>query len=64
MSLSRKHFESLAKIIKQTKQEFTEYGYGDETKVLINLMESRIADFCANENPHFNITTFTEACKE
>ena len=55
--MTRKHFEAMAKVLLETKDEFgmTTYGY--------NRLVERMADICQETNEHFQRDRFYQACK-
>ena len=55
MSLSRKHFESVAKIVSKTQQ--TECV--DLTPLIYD-----VADYFASQNPNFDFCKFEQACND
>ena len=58
MSLSRKHFETIAQIVKDSRRN---YGGQDilETESLIDAL----IDYFASQNPNFDSYKFALACK-
>ena len=58
MSLSRKHFEAIAQIVKDSRRN---YGGQDilETESLIDAL----SDYFASQNPNFDFCKFALACK-
>jgi hypothetical protein len=61
MSLSRKHFQDLADIIKETKRQFALHPE-ERPDILLKELEDNIAFFCRKHNPSFDVARFEEAC--
>jgi hypothetical protein len=56
MSLSRKHFNALAKMVRHTAE--------NGGSVSAATLAHELADFCAAENPAFDRARFLAACLE
>ena len=53
MTMTRKHFESIAEILN--------YNSNKTHPAVFSKMVLDFAELCANENPNFNVTKFYEA---
>jgi len=53
MTMTRKHFEAIAKILK--------YNSNKTHPAVFSKMVLDFAELCANENPNFNVNKFHEA---
>lgn len=64
MSLSRKHFQALADIVRaayvpENGEETANVGYN----LAVSDMADALADFCAQHNPNFDRARFLDACQ-
>lgn len=59
--MTQKHFEALAKILKECKEE-TSKQQNLQHNAIVQHMICRIADFCGNMNPRFDRERFLKAC--
>lgn len=67
MSLSRKHFIALAKIVRELREHATLNVHGtDHTRGMLaacDIVADDLARFCAPHNPSFDRARFLAACE-
>ena len=59
--MTKRHFEKLAKIIKEAKELIDEQG-NSECDFALDVMTNKITEFCKEMNPRFDKKRFLKAC--
>lgn len=57
--MARKHYVLIAEAIQETKNECVK---AEESTIPLSVLQDRIAQILANDNPKFNYDRFREAC--
>lgn len=58
--MSRKQYKMFAVMIAQSKERFS---HSEDAPAIIEYIENRIADICAQSNDKFDYNRFRSACK-
>lgn len=72
MAMTKRHFEKLARILRDAKSEADSYAptgggsvdeYATGRADAVSSMAQAIADMCSDENPRFDRNRFLDACR-
>ena len=62
-SLSRKHFNQFAELVRNNVEIVIHNELGEEAAVICKLTADRLAQISRNANPFFNTRKFYDACE-
>jgi len=63
---TKQHYKAIANIIKEAKEDYRvcqdSFGCGTPSELVLSMIEARLSDYFAKDNPCFDAYKFFEAC--